>query len=156
MSIIDAILLLAPTSIHIEFYYFVSSPRRNLVHAQRKLQKMNFGCTALRSFEKFVEVGLPKKEIGAIENIRELVAEYLLGLSDSIGAKPDGWQNFGVAVDDEDAFDFVPSTFVDSLKKQLHSLECRVKFQEIMAYSQLFVEFVDTQRKTYLAANPED
>jgi len=127
------------------------TPKRTLVHAQHKLQKMHSSCHALRSFENFIEVGLSEKEISAIDNIRKIVSEYFLGLSDSIGAKKNGWQNFGVSVDEGEAFDFVPSTFVDSLNKQLQSLECRVKFQEIMAYSQLFVEFVDAQRKNDLA-----
>ena len=44
-------------------------------------------------------------------------------------------------------FNFHPAIFCHHLKMQLNSVEYWNKYLEMMIYSQLFVEFVDEQRK---------
>jgi len=75
----------------------------------------------------------------------------LKGLAGNIAKNPFGWKSYGKYNDAMDTFDFYPSLFVDSLRKQLQLLTFRLQYLEMMAYSQLFVEFVDVQRRTSLA-----
>ena len=105
----------------------------------------------MKSFSKFVEGGLSLREIEAIDSIRTIIFNYLRGLAGVVAAKPFGWKLFGKQSENSESFDFYPSLFVHCLKVQLKELEYRLQYMEMMTYSQLFVEFVDEQRKSSLA-----
>ena len=105
---------------------------------------------SLKSFSRFIDRGLEPQEVFIISAVRGVICGFLKGLSDNV-ATDDGWRHYGVRSEDGLAFDFFPSLFVDRQREYLKLIECRLQFQEMMAYSQLFVEFVDVQRKASLA-----
>lgn len=117
---------------------------------EKRLDFLRTQSSPLRSFARFVKQGFSRSEIETIESIRRVIRTYLNGLADNIAAHPYGWSQYGKKDESGDNFDFYPSLFVDRLKQQMKLLECRLQFQEMMAYSQLFVEYVDGQRKAAL------
>jgi len=132
------------------------TPKPQLSKYQRQLKQLHASSSGLQEFSRFVDHGLSHQELVVIESIRAVIRTYLTGLADHIGSDPDAWQLYGVQKSDDEHFDFYPSFFVDGLKQQFNLLECRLKFQEMMAYSQMFVEFVDSQRKASLAKNTSE
>lgn len=68
-----------------------------------------------------------------------------------IGSTPDGWQRYGIHLGGEDDSDigdfaFYPSLFVKPLREQM---EAQLQLQQMMAHSQLFVEYVSGKRRTW-------
>lgn len=125
--------------------------RTQLLVYQNRLELLKKQSSPLRSFARFIKQGLSRNEIDTINSIQHLIQTYLKGLADNIATNPYGWKFYGKNDEKGEAFDFYPSLFVDRLKQQMKLLECRLQFQEMMAYSQLFVEFVDGQRKASLS-----
>jgi len=127
------------------------TPITQVTSIQKKFKPIFKKSTSLKSFPSFIAGGLSRTELSTIDAIRRVIFEYLKGLAGNIAKNPFGWKSYGKYNDAMDTFDFYPSLFVDSLKKQLQLLTFRLQYLEMMAYSQLFVEFVDVQRRTSLA-----
>ena len=100
---------------------------------------MNESDATLGSFPLFLTHGLSPREIVTLRAIRRLIREHITTYAGDIVSH---WQHYGKYK--EGAFDFYPSLFTEPLRKQA---EARIQMQDMMAHSQLFLEFVDQQQK---------
>ncbi len=124
---------------------------------QKKLIMLQERNISLRSFSCFVDQGLSPKDIDVIDSIRVGISHFLNGLAADV-APANGWKNYG-KYNDGNTFHFYPSIFMKRrrehhesvllfMQERVKSFESRL---EILAHSQLFIEYVDGKRKESLS-----
>lgn len=100
----------------------------------------NYPNASLGSFSLFIQFGLSRKEIVTLNALRNLIRHHVTSYAGDIEKK---WRQYG-KYNKAGTFDFYPSLFIEPIRE--HS-ESQLQLQEMMAHSQLFVEFVDQQQK---------
>lgn len=141
-------------------YYVALNFRSELVTYKKKLAALQERNISLRSFSSFIDQGLSSEDIDTIDSIRGGIGQFLKGLAADV-ATGNGWKNYG-KYDEGNTFHFYPSIFIKRRKEhhesvllfmqeQINSFESRLQFQEMLAHSQLFIEYVDEKRKESLS-----
>ena len=115
----------------------------------KRLSSMRKTSKSLESFPAFINQGLSRKELVTLTATRRLIKSFVKNFAGEIASRPDGWQNYGeyAKEDKGGSFDFYPSMFIEPLRQQLES---QLQLQDMMAHSQLFVEFVDQRRRSFV------
>ncbi len=111
-----------------------------------RLSELREADPSLQSIPNFLNEGFSRKVVVAIRAAKSLIESHMTSFSGDIARN---WQNYGEFRHDNDGqtFEFYPAMFIEPLRRQLES---RLQFQEMMAHSQLFIEYVDERRKWHL------
>lgn len=116
------------------------APKSKLSHYKRRMKALRDEGASLESFSSFLKQGLSPNEIITLNAIRNLILQHITKFAGDVA---DRWRSYGKYTDG--MFDFYPSLFIEPLRQQTES---KLRVQEMMSHSQLFVEFVDQRQKS--------
>lgn len=114
---------------------------------KKRLAELRKADPSLQSIPNFLDKGFSRKVVVAIRAVKNLIESHMTSFSGDIAWN---WQSYGDLRhgNDGQTFEFYPSRFIEPLRLQLES---RLRLQEMMSHSQLFIEYVDERRKLYLS-----
>mmetsp|Transcript_27628 Transcript_27628/g.40807 ORF Transcript_27628/g.40807 Transcript_27628/m.40807 type:complete len:458 (+) Transcript_27628:151-1524(+) len=116
----------------------------DLIHYQAKfLDLMKNRSSALHSFREFFQRGASPRESSVLYFLKRVIARHLSSLTGALSERPDGWKQFGEFDQTTNEFAFFPSKFIKPLQAQL-------KYQEMLAHTQLFVGFVEKKKGLFM------
>jgi len=96
--------------------------------------------STLNSFRSFFTHGPSTKERITLHSTREKIKRHLHSLAGDLYLHPETWREYLEYNEFSKAHEFTPAMFLEPLrKKMMHKL----KYQEMMAHTQLFVGFVE-------------
>jgi len=109
-------------------------------YATRLKELASNQASTLNSFQSFFTNGPSMKERITLHSTREKIKKHLHSLAGDLYHHPDAWPEYLEYNEFSKAHEFTPAMFLEPLrKKMMHQL----KYQEMMAHTQLFVGFVE-------------
>ena len=120
------------------------NPASQLFFYEARLKQLfQNNSSTLHSLKMFVQSGLSQRESLTLNSMRSIIRKHLQALAGPLWEKPESWEEFGEFNEITETFEFSPYKFVQPLKDKMMF---QIKFQEMMAHTQLFVGFVEDRQ----------